>query len=186
MSLITSAELLAYLGDGTANSTIDPIIISAASRLVCDYLNYTPPALVEVSPATNPVTYVPNESEETFTLEKSQSYLRVSLPIRDLTTITVDGVEIDITDATFKKNIINLPEAIMGEVEVAYEGGLTVDQWNQVKLVTLEIAALKRQEARGNIGLTGSVDVNMGTRNFVNYTNFKKYLENLESLKALV
>ena len=70
-------------------------------------------------------------------------------------------------------------------VVVTYTAGWSSDAMPSViKMVILQIATLMLEESGGNIGITGkSFDDN--SRNFINYTNFDKWVQQRAGTLAL-
>ena len=72
------------------------------------------------------------------------------------------------------------------EITVHYAAG-----WNRLSLPAIikqsimRIAALLKTEANGNIGLTSTSYGTDGIRNYLNFTNFQKYLSPLRGYKAV-
>ena len=53
-----------------------------------------------------------------------------------------------------------------------------------IKLSIMRIATLMLSETNGNIGLTGKSFAD-NSRTFINYSNYKKYLEPLDGLRIV-
>lgn len=100
-----------------------------------------------------------------------------SMPITAVWAVVVDGREVD--NFEHGMSSITLPFRLCQNsyIEIEYDTG-----WDRVpdliKMTILRIAALLLTESNGNIGLT-SKSFSDNTRNFLNFTNFQKYLDPL-------
>jgi len=107
-----------------------------------------------------------------------------AFPVTSVGEITVDGNEVDISDIFCKGNYVyaydrtKVFSAGVDNVHIIYTAG-----FNQIpeaiSMAILRIAALLLQEEGGNIGIT-SKSFTENSRTFINYTNFKKYLQPLD------
>jgi len=70
-----------------------------------------------------------------------------------------------------------------GDALLRPSGSLLPDS---IKITILRIAALLENESGGNIGITGNSFENGGTRTFVNYTNFGKFLHPISNHRLRV
>jgi hypothetical protein len=70
-------------------------------------------------------------------------------------------------------------------ISLSYTAGWEIGQMPSVIVVSiLRIATLMLSETGGNIGLTGKSFAD-NSRTFVNYSNYRKYLAPLDSLRIL-
>jgi hypothetical protein len=70
-------------------------------------------------------------------------------------------------------------------IRLSYTAGWEIGQMPSVIVVSiLRIATLMLSETGGNIGLTGKSFAD-NSRTFVNYSNYRKYLQPLDSLRIL-
>jgi hypothetical protein len=70
-------------------------------------------------------------------------------------------------------------------IVVSFTAGWEIEQMPSVIVVSiLRIATLMLSETGGNIGLTGKSFAD-NSRTFVNYSNYRKYLQPLDSLRIL-
>ena len=70
-------------------------------------------------------------------------------------------------------------------IRVSYRAGWEIEQMPAVIVVSiLRIATLMLSETGGNIGLTGKSFAD-NSRTFVNYSNYRKYLAPLDSLRII-
>jgi len=97
--------------------------------------------------------------------------------------VVVDGTVHAPGAYSVQDNIVTVPDhffAYKEKVNVAYTAGYAAESIPAIILHTItQIAALLLTE-RGNIGISGMSDANTGSRTFISYTNFDKYLKNLK------
>lgn len=111
-------------------------------------------------------------------------------PIKELVELLVDGVAIPEEEILFFDDRIRFKKRSRifkkeSEIIVAYKGGWNVDDMPAViRLSIMRIATLMLSETGGNIGLTGKSFAD-NSRTFINYSNYKKYLEPLDGLRIV-
>ena len=119
---------------------------------------------------------------------------RLYLPSRNTTSVgalTVGTASMDITlvkafddHIRFVDHTTKFP---IGEdnIRLSYTAGWEIEQMPSVIVVSiLRIATLMLSETGGNIGLTGKSFTD-NSRTFVNYSNYRKYLQPLEALRIM-
>jgi hypothetical protein len=119
---------------------------------------------------------------------------RLYLPCRNITaiqaltvgTVVVDPAVVKAYDdyISFIDHATKFP---IGEdnIRLSYTAGWEIGQMPSVIVVSiLRIATLMLSETGGNIGLTGKSFAD-NSRTFVNYSNYRKYLQPLDSLRIL-
>lgn len=68
---------------------------------------------------------------------------------------------------------------------ISYSAGWTVEEMPSVIIISiLRIATLMLSETNGNIGLTGK-SFSDNSRTFINYSNYRKYLQPLDTLRII-
>jgi hypothetical protein len=92
--------------------------------------------------------------------------------------------------------IIRYFHAEKRNIKVKYDAGwgtiINDDEKNSeylpgiIKMTVLRIASLLQNESDSNIGITSKSFADSGTRTFINYTNFDKYLIQISNYKLLV
>lgn len=111
-------------------------------------------------------------------------------PITELLELDIDGEEISESEVLllddrirFKNRGTVFPKGAV--VTISYRGGWTQERMPKViKLSIMRIATLMLSETNGNIGLTGKSFAD-NSRTFINYSNYKKYLEPLDGLRIV-
>lgn len=138
---------------------------AAAESIVFEYLGF--------DPAQKPY------SHNAIGLGDSRLYLN-GFPVSGA--ITIDGVSFPAYDVD--RNEISVDGMVfpyLTKHSVSYTAGF--DTVPAIILHTvLQIAALLLTE-QGNVGISGKSDPNTGSRTFISYTNFDKYLKNLKQYR---
>jgi hypothetical protein len=119
---------------------------------------------------------------------------RLYLPVRNITSVQsliVGTASMDITLVKAYDDYISFIDHTtkfpIGEdnIRLSYTAGWGIEQMPSVIVVSiLRIATLMLSETGGNIGLTGKSFAD-NSRTFVNYSNYRKYLQPLDSLRIL-
>lgn len=108
-------------------------------------------------------------------------------PICSVDDIFVNGCPIDLSiiDASGDKlSTFDGSEPFNGKVDVSFCAGLPFDEIPPlIEQTILRIASLLWSEQDGNIGVTSKSFAD-GSRNFLSYTNYKKYLQEIEMYKG--
>jgi|GEM_PF-422840 len=151
--------------------------LSTAEDIVASYLGFDP-----------------KQQEYTDIVCSGTGSRRLYLPVRNITNIqalTVGTFGVDTTLVTacddhirFLDHATKFP---LGEenIKVSYTAGWEIEQMPSVIVVSiLRIATLMLSETGGNIGLTGKSFAD-NSRTFVNYSNYRKYLQPLDSMRIL-
>ena len=136
----------------------------------------------------------PKQQEYTDVIASGTGSRRLYLPVRNITSVgslTVGTVEVDPSvvkacddHIRFIDHATKFP---IGEdnILVSYTAGWEVEQMPSVIVVSiLRIATLMLSETGGNIGLTGKSFAD-NSRTFVNYSNYRKYLQPLDGMRIL-
>lgn len=107
-------------------------------------------------------------------------YLR-EFPIQEVYAVKVNGKSLPAPFFSLRGDHVRLNDCCHchhGEVEVQYCSGYRKIPDLIIQTI-LRIASLLQTEANGNIGLTSKSFGNDGSRSFLNYTSYSKYLEPL-------
>lgn len=114
-------------------------------------------------------------------------YLNAS-PICSIEDICVNGFPIDLTTIDIsgdKLSTFDGSEPFNGKVDVSFCAGFPFDELPPlIEQTILRIASLLWSEQDGNIGVTSKSFAD-GSRNFVSYTNYRKYLQEIEAYKGV-
>ena len=110
--------------------------------------------------------------------------------IKELISLSVDGELIPSSSILlmddrirFKDHHRTFPKD--KSVIITYKGGWQKEEMPAViRLSIMRIATLMLSETNGNIGLTGKSFAD-NSRTFINYSNYKKYLEPLDGLRIV-
>lgn len=177
MSIVTVAQFKAYAKKLDGDATVETLYqeyIDSAEAAVADYLGYSP-------------------ASATYTAQSiygdGRSYLRLrARPITALTTLTVDGASKTVGNYTIDGETITEkygnPFPVGSVVVATYTAGYaTVPA--PITIAIKQIASLLSMEAGENIGVSSTTFDGGNTRSFINYTNFDKYLKNLDQYKLL-
>lgn len=128
-----------------------------------------------------------NYDEEHISTGTRKIYL-YAMPIQNVFSVTVNGIEIDPLEYEVYGNCIKttnqkcrFPKDAL--VEVEYTAGYGNRLPDIVKQVILQIATLNLSSAGENIAVT-SVSMPDNSRSFINYANYSKWLGTLQKLKS--
>ncbi len=151
--------------------------LSTAEDIVASYLGFDP-----------------KQQEHADVIASGSGSRRLYLPARNITSVgalTVGTFDVDTTlvvpcddHIRFVDHTTKFP---IGEdnIRLSYTAGWDTQEMPSVIVVSiLRIATLMLSETGGNIGLTGKSFAD-NSRTFVNYSNYRKYLQPLDSLRIL-
>lgn len=177
--IVTVEAFNAYSGnyeDSQDAIELKSTFLESAEEIVSSYLSYHP--------------------EEKFYMDTpltGSGYSHLLLPTRPITELldlSISGESINENEILllddrirFKKSSRVFPKGC--KVSVSYRGGWSNGAMPRViKLSIMRIATLMLSETNGNIGLTGKSFAD-NSRTFINYSNYKKYLEPLDGLRIV-
>ena len=149
-------------------------LLNAAEEKVIDYLGFSP---VQAE-----------RTDFISAIGQNRLYLYAH-PVTAVSSLKISGNSVDSSAFTMNDTYLRLKDGVFPQgienVEVTYTAGWTsANMPSVITMVILQIATLMLEEAGGNIGITGkSFDDN--SRNFINYTNFDKWLKKLDALRVL-
>lgn len=175
--IVTVIEFNTYSGNyenAEAVVAMKTSILMAAEQKVVDYLGFSPTSAERTDFISG--------------IGQNRLYL-FAHPVTAVSSLKINGSSVDASSFTLNDCYLRLKDGIFpvgdGNCEVTYTAGWTAQQMpDLIKMVILQIASLMLEEAGGNIGITGkSFDDN--SRNFINYTNFDKWLKKLDGLRIL-
>ena len=175
--IVTVEQFNTYSGnyeDDPAVVSMKENILQTAQEKVVDYLGFSP----ESAERTDYISAI----------GQNRLYLYAH-PVTEVDSLKVNGATVDSSAFTLHDTYLRLNDGVFPKgtenCEVTYTAGWTSENMPSViSMVILQIADLMLQETGGNIGITGkSFDDN--SRNFINYTNFNKWLQKLDSLRVL-
>ena len=176
MALITTEELQDYTGVyPNEDSAIPETYCEAATDIITNYLGYNPEA-------QNYTKYYDGNNE-------SVIYTGIQ-PINALTKIEIDGEEQDISkfmavgEEVFYKNSIKVFNSGKRNIAITFNAGFYVVP-DLIKMTALRLAALLQTEGQNNIGITSKSWDGEGSRTFVNYANYDKYLLPISSYRIV-
>ena len=113
-------------------------------------------------------------------------YLNAS-PICSVDEVFVDGCPIDLTMIDISSDCLSTfdgSEPFKGRVDVSFCAGFPFDELPPlIEQTILRIASLLWSEQDGNIGVTSKSFAD-GSRNFVSYTNYRKYLQEIDDYRG--
>lgn len=149
-------------------------ILKASEEKVVDYLGFSP----EQAERTDYISAI----------GQNRLYLYAH-PVTAVSSLKISGNSVDASAFTLNDTYLRLKDGVFPQgienVEVTYTAGWTDETMpNVIKMVILQIASLMLEEAGGNIGVTGK-SFEDNSRQFINYTNFDKWLKKLDSLRVL-
>lgn len=158
--VITKEELQGYTGvEFETGNNIADLFIGASQNIVENYLGY------EV------------ESKEYIKHFELHSSNVIKVGVKNITAvkeITIDGVLVEDYYIDDEKIILKQP-VISDNIIVKFTAGFSTDLPQIIKLTVLRIAALLQTESNNNIGISGKSFMD-GSRTFISYTNYDKYL----------
>lgn len=173
MALITVSDLNDYAADyaSTLATATKQIIVDAAEAEVEKYLGYDP---VSGARVFRFVGY--GNAEQVLDIPNASA----------ITAVTIDGVTASPSAYTLDAdlNAVRLTGLLFTRDKictVSYTAGWATIP-GEIKLAALRIGALMLTEAQGNIGITSKSFADM-SRQFINTTNFNKYLLPLSHLR---
>ena len=158
--IVTKEELEGYSGvEFEEGNNIAELFIGSAQNIVENYLGY------EVEN---------KEYTKHFDLHTS-NVIKVGVKnISDVSEITVDGTPVEDFYIDDDKIILKQP-VISDSIIVKFTAGFGEDLPSIIKLTVLRIAAILQTESNNNIGISGKSFMD-GSRTFMNFTNYDKYL----------
>ena len=167
--IVTKEELEGFTGvQFESGNNIAELFIEAAQNIVENYLGYE----VESKKYT-----------KHFTLHSSNV---IKVGVKNITVvseITVDGTPVDNYYIDDDKIVLKQP-VISDNIIVTFTAGFSTDLPQIIKLTVLRIAALLQTESNNNIGISGKSFMD-GSRTFMNFTNYDKYLISCSKYKLI-
>lgn len=158
--IVTKEELQGYTGvEFESGNNIAELFIGSAQNIVESYLGYE----IETK-----------EYIKHFALHSSNVIKCEVKNITNVAEITIDGALVEDYYIDNDKIILKQP-VISDNIIVKFTAGFSEDLPQIIKLTVLRIAALLQTESNNNIGVSGKSFMD-GSRTFINYTNFDKYL----------
>ena len=157
--IVKADELLDYTGVQLETPELAELFIGSAQNIVENYLGY------EIES---------KEYVKHFALHTSNI---IKCGVKNITAvkeITIDGILVENYYIDDDKIILNQP-VISDNIIVTFTAGFSEDLPQIIKLTVLRIAALLQTESNNNIGISGKSFID-GSRTFINYTNFDRYL----------
>ena len=166
--IVTKEELLDYTGVQLETPELAELFIGSAQNIVESYLGY------EIES---------KEYTKHFALHTS-NVIKVGVKnITAVSALSVDGAPIEDYYINDDKIILKQP-VISDNIIVTFTAGFGEDLPPIIKLTVLRIAALLQTESNNNIGISGKSFID-GSRTFINYTNFSKYLDTCSKYKLI-
>ena len=166
--VVTKEELQGYTGVELENSELYELFIGAAQNIVENYLGYE----IETK-----------EYTKHFALHSSNIIKCGVKNITAVSEITVDGTPVENYYIDDDKIILNQP-VISDNIIATFTAGFGEDLPQIIKLTVLRIAALLQTESNNNIGISGKSFMD-GSRTFISYTNYDKYLISCSKYKLI-
>lgn len=172
MSYITTTELKTYKGSQDDDNNLLAIYINSAEKIIEDYLGYS----LELKEY---VLYLSGIGTDRILIPV--------YPVYSISSLIIDGVEQNVDDFLIDGKFIvsinsnNVFTDGINNIYIEFTAGFDTIP-DVVKLTILRIATLLSLESEGNIGITNK-SFSDGSRTFINYTNFSKYLSPLDNLK---
>ena len=158
--VVTKEELQGFTGvEFESGNNIADLFIGSAQNIVETYLGY----------GIENKEYVKH-----FALHSSNVIKCGVKNITVVSEITIDGTLVEDYYIDDDKIILKQP-VISDNIIVKFTAGFGVDLPQIIKLTVLRIAALLQTESNNNIGISGKSFMD-GSRTFVNFTNFDRYL----------
>ena len=178
--ILTITEFNTYSGNYEASEAVVALktsMLKSAQEIVSNHIGFDP----ESAQRTDWISPIGN----------NRLYL-FAHPITAVSSVEVNGVSIPATDYTIHDRYLRLNSGVWPEgeetVKVTYTAGWSASGNNAmpeiIKQTILEIATLKLLQAGENIGVTGK-SFGENSRTFINYTNFDKWLKNLDEYKIV-
>lgn len=167
--IVTKEELQGYTGvEFEEGNNIADLFIGSAQNIVENYLGY------EIES---------KEYTKHFALHTSNVIKCGVKNITNVSEITVDGAPAEDYYIDDDKIILKQP-VISDNIIVKFTAGFGEDLPAIIKLTVLRIAALLQTESNNNIGISGKSFID-GSRTFINYTNYDKYLIQTSKYKLI-
>ena len=167
--IVTKEELQGFTGvEFESGNNIADLFIGASQNIVENYLGY------EIES---------KEYTKHFALHSSNV---IKCGVKNITVvkeITIDGVPVEDYYIDDDKIILKQP-VISDNIIVTFTAGFSEDLPQIIKLTVLRIAALLQTESNNNIGISGKSFMD-GSRTFINFTNFSKYLDVCSKYKLI-
>ena len=167
--IVTKEELQGFTGvEFESGNNVADLFIGAAQNIVENYLGYE----VEIK-----------EYTKHFTLHSSNVIKCGVKNITVVSEITVDGTPVDNYYIDDDKIVLKQP-VISDNIIVTFTAGFSTDLPQIIRLTVLRIAALLQTESNNNIGISGKSFMD-GSRTFMNFTNYDKYLISCSKYKLI-
>ena len=157
--IVKTNELEGFTGVQLETPELAELFIGSAQNIVENYLGY------EIES---------KEYNKHFALHSSNIIKAGVKNITAVTEITIDGAPVENYYIDDDKIILKQP-VISDNIVVTFTAGFGENLPQIIKLTVLRIAALLQTESNNNIGISGKSFMD-GSRTFINYTNFDKYL----------
>ena len=167
--IVTKEELLEYTGVELNTPELAELFIGSAQNIVENYLGY------EIES---------KEYVKHFSLHSSNIIKCGVKNITAVSEISVDGVLLSDGYYINDDKIILKQPVISDNIIVTFTAGFSTDLPAIIKLTVLRISALLQTESNNNIGVSGKSFID-GSRTFINYTNFSKYLDTCSKYKLI-
>ena len=167
--IVTKEELQGYTGvEFEDGNNISDLFIGSAQNIVENYLGY------EIES---------KEYTKHFALHDS-NVIKVGVKnITNVAEITIDGTPVE--DYYIDDDKIILKQLVISDnIIVKFTAGFGTDLPAIIKLTVLRIAALLQTESNNNIGISGKSFMD-GSRTFISYTNYDKYLIQTSKYKLI-
>ena len=168
--IVTKEELQGYTGvQFEEGNNIAELFIGAGQNIVENYLGYQ----IESK-----------EYTKHFSLHSSNVIKCGVKNITAVSTITIDGTPTENYYINDDEIILNQP-VISDDIIITFTAGFSsTDLPDIIKLTVLRIAALLQTESNNNIGISGKSFMD-GSRTFINFTNYDKYLIQCSKYKLI-
>lgn len=174
--LVTLTEFNTFMNDYETSDNVNALktnCILSAQKIVQNYLNYE----LEEKTILESFTNIYND------------FICVKNYITKINSLVLDSVEVNSSNITYDKYYIyitNYTNYKGIDVKVSYDTGYNSDTCPElIKLTILQIGTLIYMQTNKNIGITGLLGQDGISRTFINYTNFDKYLINLNGYKRI-
>ena len=167
--IVTKEELQGYTGvEFEDGNNISDLFIGSAQNIVENYLGY------EIES---------KEYTKHFALHTS-NVIKVGVKnITNVAEITIDGTPVE--NYYIDDDKIILKQLVISDnIIIRFTAGFSTDLPAIIKLTVLRIAALLQTESNNNIGISGKSFMD-GSRTFMNYTNYDKYLIQTSKYKLI-
>lgn len=158
--IVTKEELQEYTGtEFEEGNNMAELFVSSAQNIVESYLGF------EIER---------KEYTKHFALHTSNVIKAGVKNITAVESITIDNILVEDFYTDDDKIILKQP-VISDNIIVKFTAGFSEDLPAIIKLTVLRIAAILQTESNNNIGISGKSFLD-GSRTFVNFTNFDRYL----------